>query len=353
MRRFIYLFLFFLFICGLILKAECEAAAKPYYEGKTIEILVGSRVGGGTDTMARIISNLMPKYIPGKPNMVIRVMPGASGSIANNIFWEKGKPDGLHLLMNSDSQVGLQMRGRDIVKYNLLDYKQIGNVSRGGNVLLIRKDALGRLNNPKAEPLVCGTKEGEETWMGMVLLGKEILGWNVRWVPGYSGTSDMELGLQRGEVDMLGTSNSFVIDRLKKEGLAIPITQTGTYKQGKFMRRTDYADVPTFVETLGEKKPSRIAWQSYLTFVGPNLLNKFLSAPPKTSQEYVSILVGAFDKMSGDPIFDKMVKKMVSDVYDVNVGAETTAILKEVLDVPQEALDYGIRLQKKFGIIAK
>jgi len=43
--------------------------------------------------------------------------------------------------------------------------------------------------------------------------------------------------------------------------------------------------------------------------------------------------------MSGDPIFDKMVKKMVSDVYDVNVGAETTAILKEVLDVPQEALD--------------
>jgi len=115
-----------------------------------------------------------------------------------------------------------------------LDYKQIGNVSRGGNVLLIRKDApLVASITPSGAAGVWNQRR-RGTWMGMVLLGKEILGWNVRWVPGYSGTSDMELGLQRGEVDMLGTSNSFVIDRLKKEGLAIPITQTGTYKQGKF-----------------------------------------------------------------------------------------------------------------------
>jgi hypothetical protein len=46
-----------------------------------------------------------------------------------------------------------------------------------------------------------------------------------------------------------------------------------------------------------------------------------------------------------------MVTKMVSDVYDVSIGGETTEILRNVLDAPHAVLDYRIELNKKFGII--
>ena len=44
--------------------------AEPYYKGKTIEFLGESRVGGGTDTMARITAAVIPKYIPGNDGRI-------------------------------------------------------------------------------------------------------------------------------------------------------------------------------------------------------------------------------------------------------------------------------------------
>ena len=57
--------------------------------------------------------------------------------------------------------------------------------------------------------------------------------------------------------------------------------------------------------------------------------------------------------MSKDPEFDKMRQKTLTDVYDVGVGEETTELLRQIPDVHPETLEYGIRLQRKFGIIAK
>ncbi|MDP2646104.1 MAG: tripartite tricarboxylate transporter substrate-binding protein [Desulfobacterales bacterium] len=328
-------------------------AEKPFYEGKTIEVLGESRVGGGTDTLARIIAAIIPKYIPGKPNIVVRSLPGGAGAIANNIFYAKGKPDGLHLLMNSGSPISLQLRSRDIVRYDLRQYRHIGNVSRAGNLILVNKAQMNRLFDPGAQPLVVGTKEGEERWMAMLMWGKEFLGWNIRWIPGYSGTSGIELAFQRGEIDMFGTSNAFIINRMVKNGDVSLLTQGGIFRKGNFSRRPDFPDVPTFIETLGDKKPAGVAWQGYIAWMGTVLLDKFLVAPRGTPDQYVNILTAAFEKMSADPKFDSLVKRMVSEVYQVSVGTETTQLLQNVLDVPKEALDYGRSLQRKFGIIPK
>lgn len=344
-------FLVLLLLGGSLLAVPTSHAA-PFYQGKTIEITVPSRAGGGTDTMARIFAYFLPTYVPGNPKVVVRNQPGAAGAIGNNIFYASGNPDGLHLVMNASSSVALQLRSRDIVKYDLTHFKHIGHVNRGGNLLMIRKATLKRLNDPKAEPVVCGTKEGEETWLGMALWGRELLGWNIRFIPGYAGTSEMELALQRGEIDMFGTSNAFIINRMRNEGLVSVICQGGIYKNKKFVRRPDFPNDPTFVELLGKQKPTGLSWQAYMAWTGPEEVDKFLVAPRNTPKEFVSILVGAFEKMSKDPQFDQRVKKMVSDFYGLGVGNETGELLKEVLAAPPEALDYGRNLQAKYGLVA-
>ncbi|MDZ4241194.1 MAG: hypothetical protein U1D99_00050, partial [Candidatus Omnitrophota bacterium] len=230
------------FVAGfvMILSAGMVTAEIPYYEGKTITVLVQSRVGGGTDTTARMIAAHLPKYIPGKPRIVLRNMPGGGGSIANNIFYERGNLDGLHLLMSGSSAVSMQLRERDIVKYNLMDLNPIGHISRGGNVLMVRKEAFPRLTDPSAAPVVIGTKEGEETWLAMTIWGAEFLGWNLRYIPGYAGSSDFAIAFQRGEIDMMGTSNAYLIEQRRNEGSVVLVTQMGTYgAEGNFLRRAD------------------------------------------------------------------------------------------------------------------
>ncbi|MBI4333436.1 MAG: hypothetical protein HY673_19395 [Chloroflexi bacterium] len=324
-----------------------------YYQGKTIEILVDSAAGGGTDTMGRITAAMLPKHIPGNPKIIVRNQSGGGGTVGTNIFYEKTKPDGLSLLQHGSGVVSLQLTSRGIVKYDLTKMRYVGNVSRAESVLMVRKGLQGRLTDPRGEPLVVGTKEGSETWQIMLIFGREFLGWNVRWLPGLGGTSEMELGFRRGELDAFATSNSFIVQRMLQEGLAETIATTGSIKDGKFIRRPDFPDIATFEEVMGSKKPSGLPWQAYLAWVGPNAVDKSLAAPPGTPDNVMAILTDAFGKMTKSSEFESTVKKMVTEAYDVGVGKETDDMLKTVLQAPAEALEYNRQLMIKFGIISK
>jgi tripartite-type tricarboxylate transporter receptor subunit TctC len=55
------------------------AQAQDFYKGKQITILVAGTAGGGIDIGARVMARHLGKYIPGNPNVVAQLMPGAGG----------------------------------------------------------------------------------------------------------------------------------------------------------------------------------------------------------------------------------------------------------------------------------
>ncbi|MDP2268645.1 MAG: hypothetical protein Q8K46_05685, partial [Deltaproteobacteria bacterium] len=63
------------------------AEAAPYYAGKVIKIVVGYKPGGGYDRMARLVAKNLPRYIPGKPSIIIENMEGAASIIAANYVY--------------------------------------------------------------------------------------------------------------------------------------------------------------------------------------------------------------------------------------------------------------------------
>ena len=215
-----------------------------YYQGKRIEIVVGGSPGGGSDMCARVAANFLPKYIPGNPEIVVSNQPGASGQIANKVFYNETRPDGLTLLQGSTSAVRLQMKkGPEAIDYDLTKYKFVGNIVREQSVLLIKKGQKARLTDPSAKTIQVGTKAGEEVWLAMILWGKEFLGWNVKVVPGYHGSSEIEMAFRRpGEVEMYASSNAFIIKRLIEDGVAEVVCSIG--------KRPDFPDAPTFEEIL-------------------------------------------------------------------------------------------------------
>ncbi len=322
----------------------------PYYAGKLITIWNGDQAGGGTDAMARLAAALLPKYLPGEPTIVVRNIPGGAGVIAVNSFYNTAKPDGLTLFQASSSITAMQLRRVGTVKYDLLKCVAIANVNRGGSIMVIRNEALSRLTDPNAEPVICGSKDGEEQWVAMPMYGAEFLGWNMRWILGYQGVPDFGMAIRRGEIDMFGTSAASIVKNLVTEDVAQLLVHFGVRQGVSRVPRPDFPDVPVFEDVLGENKPEGIPWEAYMAFVGPQLVDKLLLAPPGTPPEIIDILIDAYTKVSKDPEFDRRIRQREGEVYGVRFGEETVTLLMEVLTASPAALDYFNELQSKLGI---
>jgi len=326
--------------------SQAPAAERPYYEGKTIKFIISSSPGGGTDTAGRLVARFLPKYLPGNPQNIVQNMPGGGGTVSNNFFFREGKPDGLTLLQDSSSGLTNFTRGGPTIKYDPRQYRTIGALTRGGSVLMVRKDAKSRLMDRKARPVIVGDSDGSRTWLAVTVWAAEYLGWNLKWIYGYPGTGELVLALRQGEFDMFATQNAKIIQGLIKDGVV------ETLAQEEDERRPDFSDVPTFEEILGAKKPSGVSWQAYLAWAGPGAVDKFLVAPQGTPDDIVRVLRDAFVKMGKDPEFKDQATKFFGAGWSIRPGEKTEALIREATTVSSETMGFLVKIRKKYGLPA-
>src|SRR6266404_8852832 len=82
-------------LLGFVLCHSTVAAQTPYYQGKTIRLVVGYPAGSAHDIWARLIAPQLTKHIPGNPATIVQIMPGAGSMTAANYVYNIAKPDGL------------------------------------------------------------------------------------------------------------------------------------------------------------------------------------------------------------------------------------------------------------------
>src|SRR5918992_3150745 len=148
-----------------------HAAEAPFYEGKTLRILIASGPGGGTDTAGRLTARYLPKYLPGNPKIIVQNMGGGGGTIANNYFASEVKPDGLTIMQDSSSSVANFVRGGSSVKYDPRKFRLIGGVRLPGVSVIDQNDARERLTNKAAKPAGGGGTGGIRKLIAMTGLG--------------------------------------------------------------------------------------------------------------------------------------------------------------------------------------
>src|SRR5215472_9419471 len=71
-------------ISSQLLRDSALAQTTPFYQDKTIRIIVGFTAGGLYDQYARILARHMPKYIPGKPHIIVQNIPDAGSLTATH-----------------------------------------------------------------------------------------------------------------------------------------------------------------------------------------------------------------------------------------------------------------------------
>jgi tripartite-type tricarboxylate transporter receptor subunit TctC len=116
-------------------------AQAPYYAGKTITIVAGTKAGDVYDMYARHFAQHMPKYIPGNPNFIVQNMPGAGSMIAANFVYNVANPDGLTIGAIFPALYFDQVVGRSEVKYDWSKFAWLGSPVTSNHLLYMRADS--------------------------------------------------------------------------------------------------------------------------------------------------------------------------------------------------------------------
>jgi tripartite-type tricarboxylate transporter receptor subunit TctC len=119
------------FLAASSVMLSAAHAGAPYYEGKTIRIVVGTAPGGGYDTYTRLLARHFGKHIPGSPVVIVDNMPGAGGLLSANYMYRVAKPDGLTIGHFVGGQFLQQLLGRPGIEFDARRFEFIGRAGAG------------------------------------------------------------------------------------------------------------------------------------------------------------------------------------------------------------------------------
>lgn len=299
--------------------------AAPYFEGKKISIIVGFAPGGGYDRMARILAKHLPKYIPGRPAIVIETMEGAASMIAANHIYNIAKPDGLTLGTFERGIAFAQLLKTEGVRFDLRKYSWVGSTAVESTVLVVRTDlpykTFADLQKVKEPIHFASSGVGTQDTQFPILI-KEFLGVNAKLVV-YPSSSAAMLALERKEVDGRGSSYSTIKPYIER-GLVRPLIR-GRISEPEIENLPVDEDL-----TTNQKGKTFMAMSSVVSKFGRPYV-----APPGTPAEIMDILRNAFAKAAKDPELQAEAKKSRMEVEYVSAD-ECLKVLNYLFNQPDD-----------------
>ena len=330
-----------LFFFALLLGWSANLFAQtPFYQGKTVRLVIGTSAGGGYDLWARHAARYLGKYIPGNPEIIPQNMPGAGGAVAANYLYGVAKPDGLTIGAFNPALYFDQLVGRPEVKFDWAKFTWIGSPEQNDILHYMRSDApfktIDDLRNTK-EPPRCGSTGTGTTGHYIPRLLEETLGIKTIIVGGYQGGSEIDLAVERNEVvcwsPLIATYfGREPYKRWHKSGFTRVVLQTGAKRDPRLK------DVPTLSELMQQYKTSDSGKRLAKVVLTAATLGRPISASPGIPADRTKILRDAYAKAMKDPELLAEAEKRGWDV-DPLTGEELESLAKEVMAQPPEVIE--------------
>jgi tripartite-type tricarboxylate transporter receptor subunit TctC len=318
------------------------AAAKDdaSFAGKTITMTVGFAAGGGVDLYGRMLGRHLARYLPGHPGLVVMNQVGAGGVVALNDWTNKAEPNGLFVTVGAQSQIDPEAVSRTRARYDPTTFNYVGGLAAYSQGLFVNKVAVERLYNKSAKPVVMGLV-GSTLRSGnyQVLWGAAFLGWNVKWIRGYTGTAELRQALERGEIDMSTFGASKDIEYLLRTGKFAVVSQSSTLKGGKRIARSILGDAPIISDLVMGRINDPQAQRAFDYGEHVSQVGMWLALPPRTPDRIVATYVNAFQATLNDPQYQTEFAKIDPDSPAASkAGLEELA--HELAKVSPETLEY-------------
>jgi len=333
---------------AFVLLGVTASAAKDFYEGKTIRILVPYPPGGGYDIHSRLVARHLGQHLPGNPRVIVQNMPGGGGLIAPNYLYNVAKQDGTVLSSLGRNIYVDQMVGTEGVKFDLNKVRWIGNETEDTTLGYMLTNtpytSIEAIRSAKRPPNIGYSGTGSSYYQFPRLIDYA-LGTKIKLIGGYAGTSPIKLAMAGGELDgIVGIAYFSALGALTDEinaGTLKAVIQSGVWdaKSAGFVRHPDLPDVPTIWElTTDPAKRKTIKLMNTA-----DVISRPFIAGPNVPEERVKMLRDAFWAAVNSEAFKKDAKQLFGLVTVPSKGEFTEEYMREVLAASPEEV---ITLQK-------
>jgi tripartite-type tricarboxylate transporter receptor subunit TctC len=338
----------FLWLALVFLSPVDALAQAPFYQDKTVRIIAGYGAGSVDDAWTRLIAQYLVKYIPGNPSIIVQNMPGAGAMIAANYVYKVAKPDGLTL---GGIRAGLyfdQLVGRKEVQFDWPKFTWLGTPTQVEQIIYIRADTPYKsLDDVRkaAVPPKCGATGTASTGYYVGNLLEETLGAKFNTLTGYKDGPEVDLAVERGEIQCRGISLETLFGRepligWSKNGFVRVLIQTGRKRDPKL------PDVPTIWELMNEYKTTEAGKRLATVILAVGAFGRPYVSSPGLPPDRAKILQGAFKKTLTDPDFQAQARERKLDIDPVG-GEELEALAREVMAQPPDVVERMKRLLDK------
>jgi tripartite-type tricarboxylate transporter receptor subunit TctC len=307
-------------------------SVEEFYKGKVVNIVIGFSVGGGYDLYARHLARFIGKHIPGRPNVVPQNMPGAGSLKAANYIYTAAPKDGTYFGTFART-TGINPLLESGATFDGTKFSWIGSVTDDVSTCVSwHTTAIKTWDDFIKKPITLGGQGPSSEPDIFARLYKNVFGAPIKLVPGYPGTNEITLAMERGEVDgVCGLSWSTIKTRhaqwLKEKKINLLV-------QAALKREPEIdANVPLVMDMTKDKEKLQIL---KLLLAAQEMARPF-AAPPGIPADRKAALVKAFDDTMKDPEYLADAKKLSIDVNPVS-GKALDTLLAELYATPKDVV---------------
>jgi len=309
-----------------------RAGVEDFYRGRTVSLIIGFSVGSGYDLYARLLARHIGKHIPGRPYVVAQNMPGAGSVKAANYVFSVAPKDG--------SVIGTMSRSVPVepllgdLQLDARKFTWLGSIASTSSLCATwHTTPIKSWADVLIRPLTLGGEGTGADLDNFAVILRTMFGAKVKLVTGYPGGSEVNLAIERGEIDgrcgwswdsIKSTRPDWLRDR--KINLLVVFSLQKA------------ADIPPEVPLILDLAKS----DEQRTILRLHLAGQFFGrpffAPPGIPDDRRAALRAAFDVTMTDPDFIAEARASRLEVNPAS-GAEIDQLLAEIYATPRDLVE--------------
>jgi tripartite-type tricarboxylate transporter receptor subunit TctC len=303
-----------------------------FYSAKTMTMYVGLSAGGGYDTYARTIGRHMVRHIPGNPQIITKNLTGAGGMRQVNGMYNVFPQDGTVVGIISRNLVTEPLFENKAAKFDGSKFNWLGSANTEYSLCVFwHKSRFSTTEDLlRKQPVMGGIAVSATTDIHARLVNN-LLGGGIKLITGYPGGADINLSMQRGEVDgrcswSYSSIKATAPDWLRDNKIHM-VLQVGVSKHPELPQIPLIGDLITDPRDKGALQAQ----------IAPQAFGRPFATGPGVPKARAAMLRKAFWDTLHDPKFLAEAKRRRLEVTPMS-GEDVQNLIDEIYALPKDVL---------------
>jgi tripartite-type tricarboxylate transporter receptor subunit TctC len=312
-----------------------------FYRGKTVRLIIGYGSGGSYDFYGRLAAEFLGRHIPGNPTIIPVNMPGAGGFKAIEYLYKVAPQDGTHL-GSVAQQLAMTVLVDEKLGIDATRFNYLGRLTAMiDTAVALPKSGITSFEDARKREITVGAGQSTSTSALYARALNTYAGSRFKIVTGYSGTAEIQLAVERGEVEVNGGESLPTVQVHNPDwlqGKAVFLYQNG------LKRASRLPQVPTMAELVSVDERRQVEGrqvegrQVMGALAGTAEIGRSILTTPGVPQERLAALRAAFQRMLADPDFLAAVAKR-NVMIEPATGEAMDAVTTETMGLPKSTIE--------------